>query len=422
MGKDKGFTKSKMLKIISITLIVLVTLFLGVKFYKNSTNYKQRISWFVHKLKNERKVKFQNNNIYETGVEGIFEDINKKYTLPEKLYISNSFNLKFSSDGTITSFDTFVYGKNDKGKEKTYLISYDKNKSEDINLILNGYANTSYNDDKLLEPLIKTVKCINLKNTISGLNEERYGLVYYGKRSWGYNSTGIINIDENGVGTPIGQTMNEIIGYTVSIFIPGKENQITPFRYNLKSNDAWSISNTPPNKGDSLGEKDINNNEQFYLTKEIGYRLDVADKAAGSIFYTLSKTTNKGVSWDIINTDPFNGTVGSAAGIVFLNDKIGFLSAASPGGDRGDLYRTENGGASFKVVNYPSHKVKLSSGDAINVFDFPEVPYEEGGMLNMIVSQGADGDYNGNIRALYQSKDKGRTWEFVKEVEKDLQM
>ncbi|EEM38701.1 hypothetical protein bthur0004_53640 [Bacillus thuringiensis serovar sotto str. T04001] len=34
----------------------------------------------------------------------------------------------------------------------------------------------------------------------------------------------------------------------------------------------------------------------------------------------------------------------------------------------------------------------------------------------MLVGQGADGDYNGNSSILYQSKDQGETWEYVKEV------
>ncbi|MCG4470989.1 hypothetical protein L0P50_19195, partial [Lawsonibacter sp. DFI.6.74] len=77
-----------------------------------------KLSWVIERLKSERKVKFENNNIYEDGVGGIFEDINKKYKLPKELYMSDNFSLKFKSDGTITSFDTFIYGKDDKGKEK----------------------------------------------------------------------------------------------------------------------------------------------------------------------------------------------------------------------------------------------------------------------------------------------------------------
>lgn len=60
--------------------------------------------------------------------------------------------------------------------------------------------------------------------------------------------------------------------------------------------------------------------------------------------------------------------------------------------------------------------MKLESGQAINPFDFPNMPYEKDGVFNMLVGQGADGDYNGNSSILYQSKDQGETWEYVKEV------
>jgi hypothetical protein len=332
--------------------------------------------------------------------------------------MASDFVLKFNSDGTITSFDTFVYGKNSHGKEETYLITYDKNKSQDITLILNGYANADYNEDKLVEPLIKTVNAIPVKQTVSKWNESKYGLVYYGKRSWGYNTEGIININEDGKQHNLEEATSEIIGYTVSIFVPGKEKEIIPARYNLIGDPNWSKANTNPNqKSSKEKQQDLTNSkEQFYLSKEVGYKLNITDKALGSTFYSLSKTVDGGKTWEVINNDPFNGTIGSATGITFINDKLGFLGAVRPSGTEGELYRTDDGGISFKKVNYTPREVKLDSGQSISPFDSPGMPYEKDGVLNMLVGQGADGDYNGNSSALYQSKDNGETWEYVKEV------
>lgn len=78
--------------------------------------------------------------------------------MPEKLYVSNSFSLNFDSNGTITSFDTFLYGKNKKGSLKSYLITYNKNKSGNITIYLNGHVNADYNEDKLMEPLFRSRK------------------------------------------------------------------------------------------------------------------------------------------------------------------------------------------------------------------------------------------------------------------------
>lgn len=49
-------------------------------------------------------------------------------------------------------------------------------------------------------------------------------------------------------------------------------------------------------------------------------------------------------------------------------------------------------------------------------FDFPDMPYEEEGILKMIIGQGADGDYHGGSKVLYQSGDLGVTWEYVGET------
>ncbi|MGG0454821.1 WD40/YVTN/BNR-like repeat-containing protein [Bacillus mycoides] len=399
-------------KYCSVIIIIFITFFYGMKIYKSATNYGGRLAWFIESIKNERSVELERDNIYKYGVEGIFEDINKKYTLPKKLYMSDGFTLEFNSDGTITSFDTFLYGKNAAGKEESYLISYNKNKSKDIFVGLNGYINADFNEDKLVKPLIKTVQAIPVKQTVSKWNEDKYGLVYYGKRNWGYNREGIININKDGKLEKLEEAKSEIIGYTVSIFIPGKEKEIVPARYNLLGDPNWSKESSSKKK-----KKDLtNNNEQFYFSKEVGYKLNVTDKALGSTFYSLSKTIDGGETWGVINEDPFNETVGSASGIIFFNEKLGFLRAARPSGTEGGLYRTDDGGKTFKKVSYTNHEVKLESGQLINPFDFPNMPYEKDGVFNMLVGQGEDGDYNGNSSILYQSKDQGETWEYVKEV------
>ena len=368
--------------------------------------------------RNEASIEFVHHNIYIDGVEGIFKDINKEYALPKKLYMASDFYLEFYSDGKIFSFDTFVYGKNADGKDESFLITYDENKSANITLILNGYINADYDEDKLVEPLIKTVKAIPIMQTVSKWNKGKYGLVYYGKRNWGYNPEGIINVNEDGMEQAPEKVTSEIIGYTVSIFVPGMENEIIPARYNLIGDPNWSKSNTTQNQDSYEGDwqEVTNTNEQFYLSKEVGYILNVTDKALGSTLYSLSKTIDGGKSWGVINQNPFNGTVGSAAGITFINDEIGFLRAARPSGTEGVLYRTDDGGISFGEVSYTIQEMELDSGQSINPFDFPGLPYEKDGVFNMLIGQGSDGDYNGNSSGHYQSNDNGETWEYIKEV------
>jgi hypothetical protein len=402
---------------IAVIIIVIITCFYGAKIYHSGVNYNGKLSWFLSDIKNKKTVKLERNNIYEDGIEGIFTAINKKIHMPEKLYVSDSFKLNFDYNGTITSFDTYLYGKNSKGKLESYLISYNSSKSGNITMYLNGHVNANYSDDKLLEPLIKTMKVIPLKKTVSKWSESQYDILYYGKRSFDNNTEGIVYINSEGNETSAPNTTSKIIGYTVSVYVPGKENKYTPVRYNLT--DGLGNLNVAEPPKENKDKKKSNSAEEFYLSEQVGYRLEVTDAAAGSRFYSLNSTSNGGATWKTINADPFSGRLGVAAGITFFNEKLGFICLSHSGGSNGELYRTEDGGVSFKKVSFPEVKTTSNGGQTFNPFDLPGMPYEKEGVLNILVGQGSDGDYNGGSKGLYQSKDQGKTWQYIKEVVKD---
>ena len=50
----------------------------------------------------------------------LIKDVNKKLKLPDELYITDSFEMSFDKDGTITRVSAYLYGQNEKGKDKTY--------------------------------------------------------------------------------------------------------------------------------------------------------------------------------------------------------------------------------------------------------------------------------------------------------------
>ncbi|WP_373898717.1 hypothetical protein ACER0A_005415 [Haloimpatiens sp. FM7315] len=418
MIKRKTFHVKSKFNFVALIGIVIITCFYGGKIYNSAINYNGKLSWFIEDLKNKRNVKFENNNIYEDGFNGIFEDINKKIHMPQKLYVSSSFKLIFNSNGKIISFDTFLYGKDEKGKLRSYLISYDNKKNKNIIVYLNGNVNANYSSDKLLEPLIKTMKVIPLKDTVSKWNEKKYGILYCGKRSFGYNKEGIVNINSKGKTNTNIDLSSEITGYTVSVFVPGKEDKNTKVRYNLEDgldNIKKEASCKNTNSEEHIKKSNSEEN-QFYLSNSLGYQLKVVAAVAGSRAYSLESTYNGGTSWNTINEDPFKGKLGVAAGIVFLNDKIGFLCLSHSGGTRAELYRTEDGGKSFNIVSFPKITVTSTDGAKYNPFDFPSMPYKKEESINILIGQGSDGDYNGGAKALYESKDRGVTFKYVKEI------
>lgn len=156
---------------------------------------------------------------------------------------------------------------------------------------------------------------------------------------------------------------------------------------------------------------DYNTDEEFHLSETEYYRLNVVDAALGSRYYALEKSKDGGKNWKRLNPDPFLGQGGVAAGIVFLDSDLGFMALSHNGGDNAELYRTGDGGATTELVEFVHPK--MEEVDIGEPFDFSGMPYEENGVLKVQVGQGADGDYQGGRAAIYQSMDKGMTWELV---------
>ncbi|URZ08583.1 WD40/YVTN/BNR-like repeat-containing protein [Clostridium felsineum] len=397
-GEEYSRIKNKF-TLIAVILAICVTGFYGTKIYHSGTKYNGKLAWYLEELKNKRLANFQHDNIYKDGIEGIIQDVNEKVHMPKKLYMVNNFTMKFDSNGKILSLDTFLYGKNDKGQLQTYLISYDRNKSDKIIIYLNGYAKPDYNKDKLLEPFFTLMKKAPLKKTVSNWSEKAYSINYHGRKSF---SSNVIYLDSKGKIIENSDMNYKMVGYTLSVFVPEKLNEYQPVRYSLIEGANKEIVE-PYNEENS--HEETNSSEKFYLSKKVGYRLEVVAAAAGSRSYALEKTTDR-VNWTTINQDPFNGDIGIASGITFLDSKLGFLGLSFSGGSRGELYRTNDGGISYKKVDFTSIKKDAS-------FDLPTMPYKKGGKLYVLIGKGSDGD---KTKELYQSTDEGVTWKYIKDV------
>ena len=78
--------------------------------------------------------------------------------LPEELYIANKYQVSFDENGTIQRIYAFIYGKNEAGEKKTYLIDYDADSSNDMTVWIDGNVNGEYSDDMRLSPMIEILK------------------------------------------------------------------------------------------------------------------------------------------------------------------------------------------------------------------------------------------------------------------------
>lgn len=187
-----------------------------------------------------------------------------------------------------------------------------------------------------------------------------------------------------------------------------QEDREETYKEDANERDEYEVENAP-----QIENKEA---QEFHLSDNDIYALGVVGAALGSRSYALYETNDGGKTWDIINNDPFNGRLGGATGITFVDKKLGFIALSHSGGSYGELYRTDDGGASYKEVSFPEVKVKLNEKETYNPFVLPGMPYREGNELKVLVGQGSNGDYNRVCKALYESKDEGKTWKYVKEV------
>lgn len=155
---------------IAVIVILLITGFTSYDIYQSSIPYNGKLSWYIHEIQTKKEVVYTHNNIYEDGLAGLIEDMNKKIELPEDLYIANDVTLSFTKAGRIIDFYGFLYGKNKKGETETFLLSYDGNQK--IQVSLDNYLEETYEKDKLLQPLIDGLEYAPFKEMINDLNAE----------------------------------------------------------------------------------------------------------------------------------------------------------------------------------------------------------------------------------------------------------
>lgn len=218
---------------IPIALILAGVTFLGAAGTAwSAVPFNGKLSWVINELQSSRRVRLVHNNIYEDGLDGILEDIRGKVDLPEKLCLVNSFNLHFRADGTVETLYTFVKGFDENGNfVDSYLISYDAADSDKITIWLGGAADMEFAQEKDLEPLLEAMRVLPLKETVENWQEDIYGILYYGERSWGYSTEGIRYLEPDGsVSYPGAYASAEIKGFSVSVFCPENE-AVTPVRY-----------------------------------------------------------------------------------------------------------------------------------------------------------------------------------------------
>lgn len=118
--------------------------------------------------------------------------------MPKDLYIANGFELDFDENGKIIVFNTVLYGKNNDGVLKNFVINYDEKESKEIKVALDKKVEAEYNWIKSLNGVIETIKAGVIENITSISKGEVYKMSYVRKPFDDGDGRPIQGIDESG--------------------------------------------------------------------------------------------------------------------------------------------------------------------------------------------------------------------------------
>lgn len=432
-------------------MILLLVCLGGLYFFKTSERFQKN---------DEVKVTLKHDNFFDDSVAGILEDLDNEIGLPKKIYLVNHFNVTFYATGEIAVIDTFFYGEDENGETRTYLVDYNRKKSSKMTVYINNYAETDYEEDMCLTPLFELLGNVKVKEQVDSWAEETkshtFEISYSGKRAFtSADSLQVINAEnadtnENSILSQL-KYGGEVTGFAVTFSTGGEENtgEIITYIINPKYTSAAVLAqqnrkeqideakngagnDTTDNTGNADTDAVAGNDEEesgdgtpwtenredgsvyFFLDSNTGYRLLVADAAAGSRFYELEKTKDGGQSWNQKNANPFNGNSGVAEGIEFYNENLGVIGLAGASGDYSTLYLTQDGGKTFSMIELPMDEVTELPDTAAQYgleksdYDYCEMPQQEDGKFTIkVISE--QGETDG---ILFESTDNGNTWNY----------
>lgn len=437
-------TMKKKISHMEVVIFTLITFFFGTCIVYSAIPYHGALSWKIDEWMHQKEVKLEHDNLFESGIEGILEDLDEALDIPEELYITNKFQVTFAEDGTIQSIDAFLYGKEESGEKQTYLIDYDADNSEYMTVQVNGNSNGAYEEDMRLAPMLEILSVANwesqVKEWADSVSEDEkevqtYELLYFGRRSF---STGkalrYLPGDVDGDGVDEGSNIiyklrdgGQVVGFEVSLHILPLE-ETTPVRYIMEpeyitqeelNKDNVLQQSEEAKETDSWIVDQSDGTMYFFLDKEIGWRLVVTDAAAGSRFYVLEKTIDGGSTWERIHEDPFSGQLGVTEGLLFMDENIGFAGLTGASQSYSALYLTKDGGKSFEKIELPMDTVTQlpesaqEYGYTIVDFDYLHMPEKkEDGWLIKVTTEAPE-----NMGILFQSTDNGVTWGYDGVVE-----
>ena len=329
MAEQSSSWKKGLLVVLTVEILGLAAVggFYGTKIAESAVPYNGKLSWKIQEWRSSRKIKLEQDNVYESGVSGIFEDLGEKIDLPEELYIINPFSLTYGGDGEILKFYGFFWGKDEGGEEHTYLLDYDRAKDRRMTVWLDGEGDSREYPGKRFMPFLELMDGVRLQSITGALAEND---MTFQIRYAGYES--ITDPARTLVFNANGEVMGEGLEQRKEAYLA----QLTACRGEELVGEIWLANGwryadtTQEKKEKEIGSCYMDRADEswyFYLNEEEGWRLRVLDAAAGSRYYVMDHTKDGGASfqkvelpWDQVTDIPDDV---AGYGYLFLPEETG---------------------------------------------------------------------------------------------------
>lgn len=417
-----SFVKRGMILLLSAELVALLTItgYYGAKIAESAIPYNGKLSWKLQEWKNSCKIRLEHDNIYESGVSGIFEDLGKKVAFPEELYIINPFTLTFDKEGEIQEFYCFFYGKDEKEEEHTYLLDYNREREEKMTVWLDNTGSCDYYPSKRLNPMIEVLDAVNLQALTGGVDNIGDDLTFTIQYS-GY--TAITDPTKTYVFNANGEVVTDNWewrpeAYLIDLQAYKGEDMLAE----IWLANGWRLADTTE---EETAEKEEAQEElkeigscymdradeswYFYLSETKGWRLRVQDAAAGSRYYVMDMTEDGGDNWQEWNTAPFGDQIGVTRGIEFFDEQYGYISLGNASGETAEIYVTRDAGKTFGQVLLPWDQV-TGTADSQEAYRYLFLPEETQEGLCITAAKDSSGQ---GERLVFISDDQGNTWKYM---------
>ena len=95
---------------------------MDIRFFIWRLRYEGELGFYLNDFFNKKQLTITNDNLFDGGFLIFMDDLIKEFDISNKIYLNDSFELKYNNDGIIQSFHFMIYDNN----KNTYLVSYQK--------------------------------------------------------------------------------------------------------------------------------------------------------------------------------------------------------------------------------------------------------------------------------------------------------